>query len=64
MMIPNFLYRLYEPLLWSQIKSGPTPQHIGLIVDGNRRFAKGRGMPKNEGHSAGSDKLEDFLRWC
>jgi tritrans,polycis-undecaprenyl-diphosphate synthase [geranylgeranyl-diphosphate specific] len=64
MNIPNFLYRLYEPLLWSQIKSGPNPQHIGLIVDGNRRFAKGMGMAKNEGHSAGSDKLEDFLRWC
>jgi tritrans,polycis-undecaprenyl-diphosphate synthase [geranylgeranyl-diphosphate specific] len=64
MMIPNFLYRLYEPLLWSQIKSGPNPHHIGLIVDGNRRFAKEMGMAKNEGHSAGSDKLEDFLRWC
>lgn len=64
MKIPNFLYRLYEPLLWSQIKRGPNPHHIGLIVDGNRRFAKGMGMAKNEGHSAGSDKLEDFLRWC
>jgi tritrans,polycis-undecaprenyl-diphosphate synthase [geranylgeranyl-diphosphate specific] len=64
MMIPNFLYRLYEPLLWAQIKRGPNPHHIGLIVDGNRRFAKGMGMAKNEGHSAGSDKLEDFLRWC
>ena len=64
MRIPNFLYRLYEPLLWSQIKTGPHPHHIGLIVDGNRRFALGMGMAKNEGHSAGSDKLEDFLRWC
>lgn len=64
MKIPNFLYRLYEPFLWSQIKGGPNPHHIGLIVDGNRRFAKGMGMAKNEGHSAGSDKLEDFLRWC
>ena len=64
MKIPNLLYRLYEPLLYSQIRQGPKPQHIGLIVDGNRRFAKGRGMPSNEGHTAGSEKLEDFLRWC
>ncbi|MCZ6503421.1 MAG: polyprenyl diphosphate synthase [Gammaproteobacteria bacterium] len=64
MKIPNLLYRLYEPLLWSQIKTGPKPHHIGLIIDGNRRFAKGMGMAQNEGHVAGSEKLEDFLRWC
>ena len=58
------LYKLYEPFLWSQIKDGPRPGHIGLIVDGNRRFARGKGMASNEGHDAGSRKLEDFLRWC
>ena len=64
MNIPAVLYRLYEPLLWSQIRNGPRPQHIGLIVDGNRRFARVRGLASNEGHNAGSQKLEDFLRWC
>ncbi len=64
MKIPTLLYRLYEPLLWSQIKTGPKPHHIGLIVDGNRRFAKGMGIAQNEGHTAGSEKLEDFLHWC
>jgi tritrans,polycis-undecaprenyl-diphosphate synthase [geranylgeranyl-diphosphate specific] len=64
MKIPNLLYRAYEPLLWSQIKNGPKPHHIGLIVDGNRRFARGKGMAQNDGHNAGSEKLEDFLRWC
>ncbi|MBO6556305.1 MAG: di-trans,poly-cis-decaprenylcistransferase [Pseudomonadales bacterium] len=65
MNIPALLYKLYEPLLWSQIKDGPRPQHIGLIVDGNRRFARLKGMSSpNEGHNAGSQKLEDFLRWC
>ncbi|MDA1301251.1 MAG: polyprenyl diphosphate synthase [Proteobacteria bacterium] len=61
---PSFLYRLYEPYLFSQIKSGPKPHHIGLIVDGNRRFARVQGLASNEGHNAGSRKLEDFLRWC
>ncbi len=58
-------YRLYERLLWRQIKSGPKPHHIGLIVDGNRRFARVKGLSNpNEGHSAGSDNLEEFLNWC
>ena len=60
----NMLYKLYETFLWSQIKNGPTPAHIGLIVDGNRRFAKGRGLAQNLGHEEGSKKLEEFLRWC
>ncbi len=64
MKLPNLLYKAYEPLLWSQIKGGPRPHHIGLIVDGNRRFAKGKGLAQNDGHNAGSEKLEDFLRWC
>lgn len=64
MNISAVLYKLYEPFLWSQIKDGPRPQHIGLIVDGNRRFARVKGLASNEGHNAGSRKLEDFLRWC
>jgi len=64
MKIPAILYKFYEPILWSQIKDGPRPHHIGLIVDGNRRYARGKGIASNEGHNAGSQKLEDFLRWC
>ena len=65
MNVPAFLYRIYERILWNQIKSGPRPHHIGLIVDGNRRFARARGFNNpNEGHNAGSEKLEDFLDWC
>lgn len=65
MNVPVVLYRMYEAMLWNQIKDGPKPHHIGLIVDGNRRFARVRGLANtNEGHSAGSEKLEDFLRWC
>lgn len=60
----NWLYRLYERILWSQVRSGPSPNHIGLIVDGNRRFAEGRGLSKNLGHEEGSRRLEEFLRWC
>lgn len=65
MNVPSILYRLYEKQLWSQIKNGRKPQHIGLIVDGNRRFARVKGLANsNEGHQAGSENLEDFLKWC
>ena len=38
------------------------PQHIGLIIDGNRRWAKQHGLPVWEGHLAGVTALEDVLR--
>ncbi len=58
------LYKIYERLLWRQIKNGPSPHHIGLIVDGNRRFARDRGLVSHQGHMVGSEKLEEFLHWC
>jgi len=64
MKISSVLYRIYEQSLWYQIKDGRKPHHIGLIVDGNRRFARGKGLALNQGHSIGSDRLEEFLRWC
>lgn len=38
------------------------PQHVGLIIDGNRRWAKKHGLPVWEGHLAGVTALEDVLR--
>ncbi|HIK69753.1 MAG TPA: UDP diphosphate synthase, partial [Pseudomonadales bacterium] len=50
----SWLYRIYERMLWRQVRNGPSPDHIGLIVDGNRRFARGKGIKLNEGHHEGS----------
>ena len=36
------------------------PQHVGYIVDGNRRWAKQRGLSAQEGHSAGYENLRDI----
>lgn len=56
-----------------QIKEGfPTeakqfasvPQHIVLFPDGNRRWARERGLDPLEGHKAGYEKLVDFTHWC
>jgi tritrans,polycis-undecaprenyl-diphosphate synthase [geranylgeranyl-diphosphate specific] len=40
------------------------PNHLGIIIDGNRRWSKLRGLPPWEGHRAGAKKLEEFLNWC
>lgn len=39
-------------------------KHVGIVVDGNRRFAKDLGKKPWEGHRAGADKVEEFLGWC
>ncbi len=38
--------------------------HIGLIPDGNRRYAKKSGELPWDGHWKGTDKIKDFLKWC
>jgi tritrans,polycis-undecaprenyl-diphosphate synthase [geranylgeranyl-diphosphate specific] len=40
------------------------PNHLGIIIDGNRRWARARGLPPWEGHRAGAEKLNEFLNWC
>lgn len=39
-------------------------QHLAIIMDGNRRWAKTRGLPPFEGHRAGYKKIEEMLNWC
>jgi tritrans,polycis-undecaprenyl-diphosphate synthase [geranylgeranyl-diphosphate specific] len=56
--------KVYEAMVWSQIRGGPIPGHIGIILDGNRRWARSRGLAPWKGHAQGARKMEDFLDWC
>lgn len=40
------------------------PHHIGFILDGNRRFAKLKGLKPWRGHDFGRDKVHELLDWC
>jgi len=40
------------------------PNHLGIIIDGNRRWAKTRNLPAFEGHRKGYNKLKDVGKWC
>lgn len=41
-----------------------TPKHIGIILDGNRRFARRLMIKPWKGHEWGAEKIEKFLEWC
>ena len=45
----------------SEAQSAGVPKHLGLILDGNRRWAKERGVPIYEGHKAGYRNVETIL---
>lgn len=40
------------------------PQHIGIIMDGNGRWARRRGLPRTAGHKKGADNLEHIADYC
>lgn len=58
-------YRLYLRRLRSQAATWQKPRHLGIIMDGNRRFARVSRLPTVlVGHRFGADKLEEVLGWC
>jgi short-chain Z-isoprenyl diphosphate synthase len=63
MSIPNALYRLYERRLMAGLSPADVPRHVGVILDGNRRWAKESGTSAASGHKAGADKIEELLTW-
>ncbi len=42
----------------------PVPEHIAIIMDGNGRWAKKRGMPRSYGHRQGAKTFEDIAEYC
>jgi len=64
-VIRSALERVYERRLSAQLEGLPRPQHVGVMVDGNRRWARGAGHDDpREGYRAGGAKVVDLLGWC
>ncbi len=58
-------YRVYERRLQRQLSGAQLPRHVGVMVDGNRRWARSIGLGDvNDGHRRGAGKIVDFLGWC
>ncbi len=64
MRFPGVVYAFYERKLRRSLSPDRIPEHIGVMVDGNRRWAKLAGAPTADGHQAGADKILEFLGWC
>ncbi len=63
--IKSALYGLYARRLKNQLHATTPPQHIGMIIDGNRRWAQQQeNVSIAQGHEAGADKMREFLQWC
>jgi short-chain Z-isoprenyl diphosphate synthase len=64
MKLPKPLYAIYERRLVSSIPADRLPRHVGVMVDGNRRWAKLMGEPTKHGHQKGAERIVEFLGWC
>jgi short-chain Z-isoprenyl diphosphate synthase len=71
-LIKSALYPLYERRLVRALDFSQTPHHVGVILDGNRRWAKANQLDPLDvgvsnsarGHRAGAEKIIEFLGWC
>jgi tritrans,polycis-undecaprenyl-diphosphate synthase [geranylgeranyl-diphosphate specific] len=62
MILRDLIEPLYERHLIRQCRH--VPNHIAIIQDGNRRYAKLLGLDTADGHRAGADKTEEMLDWA
>jgi short-chain Z-isoprenyl diphosphate synthase len=61
----DVVYGVYERRLAQTLPDGPRPRHVGVILDGNRRWAKAAGANDvATGHRRGADKISELLAWC
>lgn len=60
----KLVYSLYERRLVTELANAPLPLHIGVMLDGNRRWAREAGHDVAEGYRRGADKIGDLLSWC
>jgi short-chain Z-isoprenyl diphosphate synthase len=65
MGLRGLMYRLYERRLESALSPQAIPRHVGVMCDGNRRWARSAGLTDvSSGHQAGADKIFELLEWC
>jgi short-chain Z-isoprenyl diphosphate synthase len=61
----DLAYRLYERRLEASLTDKAIPRHVGVMCDGNRRWAKSAGHSDvSKGHRKGADKIFELIEWC
>jgi len=64
MSLGDLLYGAYERRVAHRLDRDALPRHVGVMLDGNRRWAAERGADSKTGHQAGADNIAGFLSWC
>jgi short-chain Z-isoprenyl diphosphate synthase len=65
MRVRDLVYRLYERRLEASLTKHSVPRHVGVILDGNRRWARSAGLADvSHGHQKGADHIFELLGWC
>ena len=65
MRVRDLAYRLYEHRIEASLSPQAIPRHVGVMCDGNRRWARSAGLADvSSGHQAGADKIFEVLQWC
>ncbi len=63
--VRDLVYRMYERRLETSLSGHTGPRHVGVILDGNRRWARLAGFTDvSNGHQKGADHIFEFLGWC
>ncbi len=64
MNLRDLVYGLYARRVENRLDHAQVPKHIGVILDGNRRWARADGRTTEQGHQAGAEKIKELLGWC
>ncbi|HEY1626447.1 MAG TPA: isoprenyl transferase [Streptosporangiaceae bacterium] len=65
MGLRDLVYRLYERRLEASLSPDAIPRHVGVMCDGNRRWARSAGfIDVSNGHRKGADKIFELIGWC
>jgi short-chain Z-isoprenyl diphosphate synthase len=65
MKVRGLAYWLYEHRIEASLLPQAIPRHVGVMCDGNRRWARSAGLADvSSGHQAGADKIFEVLQWC
>ena len=65
MGLRDLVYRVYERRLETSLSRYTVPRHVGVILDGNRRWAKLAGFADvSDGHQKGAEHIVEMLGWC
>ena len=62
--VRRVLYPAYEARVVRRLPADRLPQHVGVMLDGNRRWARAVGADTAHGHRAGAANIAPFLGWC